>query len=81
MIGFGAVALGRDPNGLANLMFGLGRRLSGVAGPVLADRLPGRRISAGSSVDDPSDDGSGEPVSPRDYVTTGEVGAHAAARG
>ena len=27
VIGFGAVALGRDPNGLANLLFGLGRRL------------------------------------------------------
>ena len=27
VLGFGAVALGRDPNGLANLVFGLGRRL------------------------------------------------------
>ena len=27
ILGFGAVALGRDPNGLANLLFGLGRRL------------------------------------------------------
>ncbi len=27
VLGFGAVALGRDPNGLANLAFGLGRRL------------------------------------------------------
>jgi branched-chain amino acid transport system permease protein len=27
VLGFGAVALGRDPNGLANLLFGLGRRL------------------------------------------------------
>ena len=26
VLGFGAVALGRDPNGLANLLFGLGRR-------------------------------------------------------
>jgi branched-chain amino acid transport system permease protein len=38
VLGFGAVALGRDPNGLANLFFGLGRRLS----TELAPRLPGR---------------------------------------
>ncbi len=84
VIGFGAVALGRDPNGLANLMFGLGRRLSGVAGPVLADRLPawGRHDTvAEDAADDVPYDGSGEPISPRDYVTTQEVGAHAAARG
>jgi branched-chain amino acid transport system permease protein len=92
VIGFGAVALGRDPNGLANLAFGIGRRLSGVAGP-LADRLPGLPARRGvAEADDAADDGpgfdvntydgSGEPVSARDYVgTTPEVGAHAAARG
>ncbi len=90
VIGFGAVALGRDPNGLANLAFGLGRRLSVVAGPALAERLPrvpgasGGRRRAGdvSEPDDTPYDGAGEPVSARDYVgTTREVGAHAAARG
>jgi branched-chain amino acid transport system permease protein len=89
VIGFGAVALGRDPNGLANLAFGLGRRLSVVAGPVLADRLPrlsrlpGRRAEVeDGEPDGTSYDGAGEPVSARDYVgTTREVGAHAAARG
>jgi branched-chain amino acid transport system permease protein len=83
VIGFGAVALGRDPNGLANLMFGLGRRVSGLAGPVLASRIParGREPAARDGVGDASPDGSGEPVRPRDYVTTKEVGAHAAARG
>ncbi len=40
VIGFGAVALGRDPNGLANLGFALGRRLEGRLAPALADRLP-----------------------------------------
>jgi len=93
VIGFGAVALGRDPNGLANLAFGLGRRLAVVAGPVLADRiprLPGLPGQAGSQDaadapavgDDTAHAGAGEPVSARDYVgKTREVGAHAAARG
>ncbi len=40
VIGFGAVALGRDPNGLANLGFGLGRRLEARLGPRRASRLP-----------------------------------------
>ena len=33
VLGFGAVALGRDPNGLANLLFGLGRRLDDARRP------------------------------------------------
>jgi branched-chain amino acid transport system permease protein len=40
VVGFGAVALGRDPNGLANLAFGLGRRLEDRFGPALAARAP-----------------------------------------
>jgi len=39
VLGFGAVALGRDPNGLANLLFALGRRLRGLVGDRVA--LPG----------------------------------------
>ena len=42
VIGFGAVALGRDPNGLANLLFGIGRRLETQPGGRLPS-LPGRR--------------------------------------
>ena len=42
VIGFGAVALGRDPNGLANLLFGIGRRLETQLGGRLPS-LPGRR--------------------------------------
>jgi branched-chain amino acid transport system permease protein len=33
VIGFGAVALGRDPNGLANLLFALGRALGRRVAP------------------------------------------------
>ena len=40
LIGFGAVALGRDPNGLANLLFTLGRRLDGRFGAGLRARVP-----------------------------------------
>ncbi|MGZ4464149.1 branched-chain amino acid ABC transporter permease [Oryzihumus sp.] len=40
VIGFGAVALGRDPNGLANLVFGLGRRLDARVGDRIRERLP-----------------------------------------
>jgi len=38
VLGFGAVFLGRDPNGLANLLFGLGRR----SWTELAPKLPGQ---------------------------------------
>ena len=42
VLGFGAVALGRDPNGLANLLFGLGRRAGPQFGAASA-RRPGCR--------------------------------------
>lgn len=35
VIGFGAVALGRDPNGLANLIFALGRKVGARLAPAL----------------------------------------------
>jgi branched-chain amino acid transport system permease protein len=35
VIGFGAVALGRDPNGLANLLFALGRKVEARLAPAL----------------------------------------------
>jgi branched-chain amino acid transport system permease protein len=40
VIGFGAVALGRDPNGIANLFFALGRKVEGRLWPAVADRVP-----------------------------------------
>lgn len=79
VLGFGAVALGRDPNGLANLMFGLGRRLDGRFGsrvrsaiPLLP--LPRDRADAGEETAVPLMD----IPAPREEE---EVGVHAAARG
>ena len=40
VIGFGAVALGRDPNGLANLLFRLGHLIRNRVGPLLEGRVP-----------------------------------------
>jgi branched-chain amino acid transport system permease protein len=42
VIGFGAVALGRDPNGLANLLFALGRKVESRLLPAVAHRVPAR---------------------------------------
>jgi branched-chain amino acid transport system permease protein len=53
VIGFGAVALGRDPNGLANLAFGVGRRLGRGLAPALRGvrpRLPRRAVPAAEEV-------------------------------
>ncbi|WP_121257890.1 ABC transporter permease [Nocardioides ferulae] len=62
VLGFGAVALGRDPNGLANLLFKLGRWLDAEIGPRVRSRLPvlpGRaqpaELPASGSVDEPLD--------------------------
>lgn len=40
VIGFGAVLLGRDPNGLANHMFGIGRWLRAWVSAQVRDNLP-----------------------------------------
>jgi branched-chain amino acid transport system permease protein len=40
VVGFGAVALGRDPNGLANRFFTLGRLLRSRIAPLLPTRAP-----------------------------------------
>ncbi|WP_110208106.1 ABC transporter permease subunit [Nocardioides daejeonensis] len=40
VLGFGAVALGRDPNGLANQLFRLGRWVRGQAEPWIRERIP-----------------------------------------
>ena len=71
ILGFGAVALGRDPNGLANLVFGLGRRIQASVLPQVRDRLPvlpGRGAEEDADLDDLLPPGTAEP--------TGKVPAH-----
>lgn len=51
VLGFGAVALGRDPNGLANLMFRAGRWAAPLIGRSLPDLGPGRDLRDVSSVE------------------------------
>jgi branched-chain amino acid transport system permease protein len=58
VIGFGAVALGRDPNGLANLLFGLGRRLDARYGATVRSKVPLLGAAAPPGEDDDVDDGS-----------------------
>jgi branched-chain amino acid transport system permease protein len=74
VLGFGAVALGRDPNGLANLAFGLGRRLDRRFGDVVRRAVPVLPLPR-----DRSDDGSAIDIPLKEDLK--EVGAHAAARG
>ncbi len=76
VIGFGAVALGRDPNGLANLGFALGRRLEGRLAPGLAGRFALPRPPSGSRSVVP---GAAVPVTGEREGE--EMSAHAAARG
>jgi branched-chain amino acid transport system permease protein len=40
IVGFGAVALGRDPNGLSNRLFGLGRFLRDRVKPMIESKVP-----------------------------------------
>lgn len=47
VLGFGAVLLGRDPNGIANNLFTLGRRLGARFAPGLEERLGARLPSLG----------------------------------
>lgn len=79
VLGFGAVALGRDPNGLANQVFRLGRWLDGRVGdrvraaiPVLP--LPRSRVDADEETNIPIKEPLVDP-------SQEEVGAHVAARG
>ncbi|MDP2775568.1 MAG: ABC transporter permease [Nocardioides sp.] len=85
IIGLGAVFAGRDPNGLANLLFKLGRLGESLVGAQIRAKLPvlpGR----GSSDEEPGqviDDGAVE-VALLDngaLAPEREVGAHAATRG
>ncbi|MGH3413969.1 MAG: ABC transporter permease [Marmoricola sp.] len=59
LLGFGAVALGRDPNGLANRVFWLGRRAEHAAVPLLERRFPRLAIRL---ADDAEEVGEGVPA-------------------
>ncbi|MBC9734826.1 ABC transporter permease subunit [Nocardioides marmotae] len=83
VLGFGAVALGRDPNGLSNLLFGLGRRIWALLLPQLRERLPvlpGRRDAEAEDAGlDVLPDSPGTPETPEIPETpdsTGKVPAH-----
>lgn len=87
VLGFGAVALGRDPNGLANQLFRVGRWLDTRLGdrvrsvvPVLP--LPRDRAAADEDTNIPLAQPLTPPVAdvPQEPVNE-EVGAHVAARG
>ncbi|WP_341924755.1 ABC transporter permease [Nocardioides psychrotolerans] len=88
LIGFGAVFAGRDPNGLANLIFRGGHLIESRVAPQVMSRLPdlpgrGRRRADGDS---PGDGSVEVPLSQLTHepVPAGnekEVGAHVAARG
>ncbi len=79
ILGFGAVALGRDPNGLANLLFGLGRRLDNRFGSRVRSAIPLLPLPRErADVDDASAVPLMELPAPR---TEEEVGVHVAARG
>ena len=47
ILGFGAVALGRDPNGLANRLFGLRPWIEESVYPLLSRRFPGMALGGG----------------------------------
>lgn len=72
VLGFGAVLLGRDPNGIANHLFRLGRWTGGRFVPQLQERfrermdglLEARRPEPARSVDEPATETVVEPVGP-----------------
>jgi branched-chain amino acid transport system permease protein len=85
VIGFGAVALGRDPNGLANLLFAVGRKVEQRLWPAVSRRMPtvlGRRDEEPDSghLDGGSDAGWPE-ADDTQVISQGEVTTHAAAGG
>ena len=57
LLGIGAVVIGRDPNGLANKLFGFPKWIQGTVYPALAERYPGlalkeRRADKGAADED-----------------------------
>lgn len=80
VLGAGAVLLSRDPNGLANQLFKLGRLLERRLGPALRERIP--VLPAGAGL--PGRRAKGEvpePVEVAGHESTEEVNVGVAARG
>jgi branched-chain amino acid transport system permease protein len=74
IIGFGAVALGRDPNGLANHLFRLGRSLRALVTDQIRDSLPDLSPARGKRRATADDATTTLPV----VTETSEVPAHVA---
>ena len=83
ILGFGAVALGRDPNGLANQLFTVGRALDRRFGDRVRSVVPVLPLPRGRA------DDAAESAVPLNEISTlphevpgdEEVGAHVVARG
>jgi branched-chain amino acid transport system permease protein len=86
VIGFGAVALGRDPNGLANLLFAVGRKVEQRLWPSVSRRMP---TVLGRREEDPDDRHHEDPdvvlseleIDHTQVIDGEEVSTHAAAGG
>jgi branched-chain amino acid transport system permease protein len=86
VIGFGAVALGRDPNGLANLLFAVGRKVEQRLWPSVARRMPtvlARREEdpGGRHLEEFDEARSELEVDDTQVISEEEVATHAVARG
>jgi branched-chain amino acid transport system permease protein len=86
VIGFGAVALGRDPNGLANLLFAVGRKVEQRLWPSVSRRMPtvlARREEdpEGRHHEEPDVALSELEIDDTQVIDGEEVGTHAAAGG
>jgi branched-chain amino acid transport system permease protein len=79
VLGFGAVALGRDPNGLANQVFRIGRLLDRRLGDRVRSVIPVLPLPRGRAAED--EDTNIPLAEPLKAPFDEEVGAHVAARG
>ncbi|MCX6396385.1 MAG: ABC transporter permease [Propionibacteriales bacterium] len=76
LIGIGAVVIGRDPNGLANKLFGFPRWIQTTVYPFLAGRYPGLALKSREPRAAEDED---EPIAPGPVETNQEVDSDAVA--
>ena len=74
ILAVGAILLAKDPNGLANKVFGFSRFVQDRLFPFLADRYPGMALPGRRSVEDDEPVGSFEDTSVIPAVTAGTEG-------